>query len=138
MPKKLQFFWIPLSVIGFIIIYFKLKPNTKEEILENCNEYYARQINNKICNAYFGRASIIIELCDGENITWRCEKIKFIEYRNNLKSLYNNKDLIKPFKRIDSLYKPKESFDFNIYINSNPDSLIQLNCDYDCNQILKK
>jgi hypothetical protein len=36
----------------------------------------------------------------------------------------------------DSLYKPKGTFNFYIYKNTNPDSVIFIECDFDCKSYL--
>lgn len=138
MRKYIKLIWILISIIAFVVIYTKLKPKTPTEVFEDCQSVYSQEIKDKICNAYYGgRIPVIIKLCSGKEIIWYCNYSKFREYRDNLKN-YPGKTLFRHspnFNRIDSIYKPQNSYDLYIYIDSNPDSLVYLKCDYSCKQI---
>jgi len=136
--------WILISIIAIVIVYDKLKPLSNVDLYNNCKEEYSRVITNKISNVYYGgRLPVIVELCSGEELIWKCNYADFVIYRSDLEN-YSGKSFLdklmgknnKKYFRIDSLYKPANSFDFFIFLNSHPDSLIVLNCDFKCDEII--
>jgi hypothetical protein len=144
--KVVTIVWVLSAIPIFIILYGKLKPHTTEQTYKSCQDNFSCEIRDYINNAYSGgRIPVILKLSSGKKIIWKCNYWEFAKYRSDLES-YSGESILdkllgkdgEKYYRTDSLYKPSNSFDFYIYINSNPDSVIYLPCSYDCDELLKE
>ena len=115
--KKTVSFIVNVLVVGFfaylVITLIWFPPNLAENY---CHRRYDTVYKGVIIRIGGGNSGDTFRLRDGKIFLPKCQ------------------ELIQGKVEVgDSLYKPKNSFDMYIYKKANPDSVIYIPCDFDCN-----
>jgi hypothetical protein len=100
----------------FVWIYFYLsKPLNSSDVTnkQHCIDEKIKIYNGVIVDKFQSRGTVYV-LSDGSHFSTQCAEKK---NRMNVG---------------DSLYKPSNTFDYYIYKKANPDSVVFVKCDFDC------
>jgi hypothetical protein len=104
-------------------LYFYSKSKYADNKYSTCKHFFKVQYKGKIAEIHErGRTNPIYMLRDGD---WFWP--------------YLHRDSVELILKVgDSIYKPSNSFDLYIYKNANPDSVIFISIEYDCNSLVEE
>lgn len=117
--KLIYKFVFGLMILSFVYFGYKAMIKIQKPISQTNKESCLKQKNKEykgvIIENTWSRGSLISVFEDKSLFKWRCKS--------------KVRDIIEVG---DSIYKPSGTFDTYIYKNSNPDSVIFVECDFDC------
>lgn len=112
-------------LIGFVVVVLKgVGRSQKSPYLSNkeaCEIKKERLIHGIVEKNTWSRGAFISILHNEKMYSWRCKS--------------KVRDIIKPG---DLIYKPSGTYNTYIYKNADPDSMIFISCEYDCNYWLER
>lgn len=117
---------MPLFVIliAVFIGYKTFKNSSTDGVQYNtnlCIKDKSAICSGTIVKNYYSRGSFMSKLKNDNIFKWRC------------------KDKVKDILEVgDSIYKPSGTFDTYIFKQANPDSVIFIECDFDCDYWIKR
>ncbi len=117
---------------GFYFAFLFIKksdPNITvfEQSFNVCLKNYNSEYSGTIIKNFFSRGTYMSQLSNNKIFVCYCRDKVFKRY-------YDGDSLIRweLLSIGDSIYKPAKTFDFYLYKNANPDSIVFIECNYDC------
>ncbi|MBN2611580.1 MAG: hypothetical protein JXB00_08495 [Bacteroidales bacterium] len=119
LTKLIQSLFFGLLLVVLIVFAIKVLRNKKVPAVEHnksiCLQRRETEFKGVVLENIWSRGSFISKLNNGNLYRWWCKS--------------KVRDIIEVG---DSIYKPSGTFDTYIYKNANPDSVIFVECDFDC------
>lgn len=118
---------IGMGILVCFVFYYWYSETMKDQrpaSLKNkeiCIEHKNRVYSGVILNNYTSRGTLISLLNNKDKFGWYCKS--------------KVRDIIEVG---DSIYKPSGTFDTYIFKQANPDSVIFIECDFDCDYWIKR
>lgn len=125
----LKFVGVIVDIYIAIVFVRKFDPNITayEHNYKNCIKNYNSEYSGIILKNFFSRGTYMSLLSNEEIFKYYCRDKVFKRY-------YDGDSLIRweLLSIGDSIYKPAKTFNFYVYKKANPDSVIFIECQYDC------
>lgn len=114
--KLIVFSSLSVLILIYVLHFYQVKFNVFDKSRKSICKSDRREIFTGIVRvSYHREACFYSRINDNRDYMWRC--------KNRVKDI---------IEIGDSIYKPSGTFDTYIYKNANPDSVIFIECDFDC------